>query len=127
MDHVSGLVPLLCAMMGPSNTLSSSEKVARVEIFGPSGLRALLRSTFTLCYTTLSAYYTVHELLWPGQLAYPSEPFSTKATMPLVGAIRESTTPSLGATNGPQRVIPNLPLLEYELPGRDYRLDEDTV
>jgi ribonuclease Z len=127
MDHVSGLVPLLCSMMGPSNALSTSDKTPRVEIYGPSGLRALLRTTLTLCYTTLSGYYTVHELLWPSQAAYPNEPL-TSTEGDIVGAsIPESLEPLLGASNGPQRIIPHLPPHENELAGKDFRLDEATA
>ncbi|UZJ54662.1 hypothetical protein CBS101457_003982 [Exobasidium rhododendri] len=127
MDHVSGLVPLLCSMMGPSNTLAGSEKTARVEIFGPSGLRALLRTTLTLCYSTLSGYYTVHELLWPSQSVYPCESLTSARYRAADATILESSEPLVGASNGSLRSIPQVPLHENELPGRDVRLDEATV
>ena len=133
-------------MMGPGNASTSTDKVrgvsswrslpvahlqaeqaARVEIFGPSGLRALLRSTLTLCYASLTGCYTVHELLWPSQSAYPNQPL-TSIEGDVVGAsMPEGEEPLLGATNGPRRTIPHLPPHENELPGKDFRLDEETV
>ncbi|PWN37875.1 Metallo-hydrolase/oxidoreductase [Meira miltonrushii] len=127
-DHVLGLVPLLCTLMGPSNAVDPSEgKRPRVEIFGPSGIRALIRTTLTLCYTNLTGYYCVHELLWPNQSAYSNAPIIAEDEQVIAASIPESTEPLLGAMNGPQRTIPHLPPLDSELPGIDFRLDEQTA
>lgn len=127
-DHVLGLVPLLCTLMGPSNAGDSTEaKKPRVEIFGPSGIRALIRTTLTLCYTNLTGFYSVHELLWPNQSAYSNSPIIAEDQQIIAASLPESTEPLLGAMNGPQRIIPHLPPLESELPGKDFRLDEQTA
>lgn len=126
-DHVLGLVPLLCTLMGPSNAEPTGSKRPRVEIFGPSGLRALIRTTLTLCYTTLTGHYAVHELLWPDQTAYSNAPIMSDNNQVVSASVPESTEPLLGAMNGAQRIIPHLPPLDCELPGMDFRLDEETA
>lgn len=45
---------------------------ARVEIYGPKGLREYVRSALTLTYTYLDAWYVVHELHFPTDT--PSDP-----------------------------------------------------
>lgn len=67
----------------------------------------------------------MHELLWPKQTALPSSSLNTRGATS--ENVVEGTTPLLGAVNGPQRVIPNLPQHENELPGKDLRLDEESV
>ncbi|KAK0553412.1 mannosyl-oligosaccharide alpha-1,2-mannosidase [Tilletia horrida] len=118
-DHVLGLVPLLTALMGPGMAASASDKKPAVEIYGPCGLRALLRTTLTLCYTSLSGKYVVHELLWPNQTATP---YSTDS-----GSFLDSSEPMTAAIIPPPRVIPTLPAHESELPGQDLRLHEASV
>jgi ribonuclease Z len=111
-DHVLGLVPLLYSMMGPSaGPMSSTEP--RVTIFGPLGLKALIRTQLTLCYASLSGRYVVHELIWPEQIETSSSGSSQL----------ETDRPLTGAVNGPQRVIPDLPRHASELPGNSIVLD----
>lgn len=120
-DHVLGLAPLLTSLMGPSSgSADSQSEKARVEIYGPLGLRALLRTQLTLCYTTLSGKYVVHELLWPGQRATTSQ----EDAKDLVAPQLESDVELAGSIHGPIRVIPEMPLHASELPGRDIVLDE---
>ncbi|CAO1637679.1 unnamed protein product [Parajaminaea phylloscopi] len=121
-DHVLGLVPLLTSLMGPSASASVSDTAPRVEIFGPLGLRALLRAQLTLCYTSLTGKYVVHELLWPGQRPTSNQEASAALAKPEL----ESDIDLPGATHGPLRVIPELPLHPSELPGRDIFLDESS-
>ena len=110
-DHVLGIVPLLMSMMGPSGSAAADDSsTPRVEIFGPHGLRALIRTTLTLCYSQLSGKYVVHEFVWP---TMPSESNS------------ESQPPSL--LDEPRRGIPNLPPHESELPGRDIYMDTSSA
>ncbi len=57
-DHVLGLVPLLMSIMGPTGNAAPMESASpRVEIYGPPGLRALIRTTFP-CATLNSAANT---------------------------------------------------------------------
>ncbi|KAK0530205.1 hypothetical protein OC834_003392 [Tilletia horrida] len=119
-DHVLGLVPLLTTLMGPGMAASASDKKPSVEIYGPCGLRALIRTTLTLCYTSLSGKYVVHELLWPGQSATPYSPTET-------GSFVESSDPMVAAITPSPRTIPTLPAHEAELPGQDLRLHEPSV
>ncbi|KAG8855512.1 hypothetical protein FRB96_007016 [Tulasnella sp. 330] len=43
----------------------------RVEIYGPSGLRKLIRNTLESTEIVLNGYYAVHELLMPTDAPYP--------------------------------------------------------
>ncbi|PWY98197.1 hypothetical protein BCV70DRAFT_201987 [Testicularia cyperi] len=74
-DHVLGIVPMLMSMLGPGPTdpSASQSSQARIEIFGPKGLRALIRTTLTLCYSQLSDKYVVHEFVWPSAEHIPKE------------------------------------------------------
>ncbi|CAD6934766.1 unnamed protein product [Tilletia controversa] len=118
-DHVLGLVPLLTTLMGPGMAASANDKKPSVQIYGPCGLRALIRTTLTLCYTSLTGKYVVHELLWPGQTATPYEAEGSP--------ILESVDPMVAAITPPPRTIPFLPAHEAELPGQDLRLHEESV
>ncbi|KAE8215181.1 hypothetical protein CF327_g1521 [Tilletia walkeri] len=118
-DHVLGLVPLLTTLMGPGMAASANDKKPSVEIYGPCGLRALIRTTLTLCYTSLTGKYVVHELLWPGQTATPYTADSS--------SMLESTESMVAAIAPPPRTIPFLPAHEAELPGQDLRLHEESV
>ncbi|KAI3485912.1 hypothetical protein L1887_50566 [Cichorium endivia] len=44
-DHVLGLVPMLMSIMGPTGVPVAPDASPRVEIYGPPGLRALIRTT----------------------------------------------------------------------------------
>ncbi|KAG8741777.1 hypothetical protein FRC10_002444 [Ceratobasidium sp. 414] len=56
-------------MSSVTNTQSKPD-VKRLDIFGPNGLRELLRTSLRLTHTTLSGKYAVHELLLPGDTPY---------------------------------------------------------
>lgn len=105
-DHVLGLVPLLMSMMGPSGVSPAAESsTPRVEIYGPPGLRALIRTTLSLCYSQLSGKYVVHEFVWPSRDQMPQDaPHALK--------------------DQPERTIPDLPLYEGESSsGRNLDMD----
>ena len=40
---------------------------ARVEVYGPAGIRAFVRNLFNLTHTRTDAQYRVHELLFPDE------------------------------------------------------------
>ncbi|KAJ1022804.1 hypothetical protein NDA18_005137 [Ustilago nuda] len=105
-DHVLGLVPLLMSMMGPSGASPPADSAApRVEIYGPPGLRALIRTTLSLCYSQLSGKYVVHEFVWPSTSQLPD------------GAAH-------ALSDQPQRMVPDLPLHDGEVAtGRDLGMD----
>ncbi|SJX63688.1 related to Ribonuclease Z / related to thiamin pyrophosphokinase 1 [Sporisorium reilianum f. sp. reilianum] len=105
-DHVLGLVPLLMSMMGPSGVSPATEAASpRVEIYGPPGLRALIRTTLSLCYSQLSGKYVVHEFVWPRHDQLP-----------------DGSPHAL--TDQPERTIPDLPLHEGESStGRNLDMD----
>ena len=74
-DHTMGLTTLLRTLLGipPAHSpLTSTPLHARappsVELYGPPGLRALLRATLTLTRTRSVQTYAVHELLGPGDV-----------------------------------------------------------
>ncbi|TKY84521.1 hypothetical protein EX895_006423 [Sporisorium graminicola] len=105
-DHVLGLVPLLMSMMGPSGASPAAEPaLPRVEIYGPPGLRALIRTTLSLCYSQLSGKYVVHEFVWPTHDQLP-----------------DGSPHAL--TDQPERIVPNLPLHQGESSaGRNLEMD----
>ena len=105
-DHVLGLVPLLMSMMGPSGASPPADSAApRVEIYGPPGLRALIRTTLSLCYSQLSGKYVVHEFVWPSTSQLPD------------GAAH-------ALSDQLQRMVPDLPLHDGEVAtGRDLGMD----
>lgn len=105
-DHVLGLVPLLMSMMGPSGVSPPAENdPPRIEIYGPPGLRALVRTTLSLCYSQLSGKYVVHEFVWPASDQLPDG---------APHALRDQ----------PQRAVPELPLHDGEASiGRDFDMD----
>jgi ribonuclease Z len=41
-----------------------------IEIYGPAGIRELVRTTLRLTYTTLASRYRVHELLFADETPY---------------------------------------------------------
>ena len=41
----------------------------KVEIYGPAGIRQLVRTVFTLTHSRSADQYCVHELLFPGECA----------------------------------------------------------
>ncbi|KAF8343183.1 beta-lactamase-like protein [Cantharellus anzutake] len=62
-DHVMGLVPLLTTIMfglEPSNSKSGQRSI---DLYGPVGLRQLVRITLQLTGATLAGTFSVHEFL----------------------------------------------------------------
>lgn len=59
-------------LLDTNDTASGDTQKARVEIYGPKGLREYIRSSLGLTYTHLSDWYIVHELHFPNDL--PSDP-----------------------------------------------------
>ena len=108
---------MLFSMMGPSSQVAQDE--TRLEIYGPLGLRALVRSTLTLCYAALQGKFVIHELLWPSQPEYPHEPSAGASFISFCES--DATLPA-----GTQRVLPLIPPHQNELAGRNIRLDPNT-
>ena len=122
-DHVLGLVPMMFSMMGPSAPPLPKDQ-PRLEIYGPLGLRALVRSTLNTCYASLSCSYVVHELLWPSHPEYPHT--LTDAQSPLFSFAEADDATIPPAMRGQKRTLPVLPAHENELPGRNIRIDPTT-
>lgn len=119
-DHVLGLAPMIFSMMGPSAPAMEPGK-PRIEIYGPLGLRALIRTTMAVCYASLSSDFVVHELLWPTQPEYPHIPCDSSFTF---SEADDVTIPK--HVRGQQRVLPLLPPHANELQGRNIRMDPKT-
>ncbi|KAK8854758.1 hypothetical protein IAR55_003497 [Kwoniella newhampshirensis] len=75
-DHVLGLVPVLTTVMSGIGVKSGAnerlkelgtKKQATINIYGPVGLRKLIRTCLTLTSATLAGAYAVHELIENGQ------------------------------------------------------------
>ena len=75
-DHTMGLVPLLRNILGfakpplpPSESPESPKKSLRprVDIYGPKGVRELIRTLMTVTHTRCGDHYAVHELLNEGE------------------------------------------------------------
>ncbi|KAG6376052.1 beta-lactamase-like protein [Boletus reticuloceps] len=70
-DHVMGIVPFLRHILFPPTIVDGSEvhppakPPPRIEIYGPAGLRAFVRSILTMTLTKTADTYAVHELLTP--------------------------------------------------------------
>lgn len=66
-DHIMGLPTLLRNALGfpHPEALSSRGAPPRVNLYGPAGLRAFLRTTLSLTRTKTADRYAVHELLTP--------------------------------------------------------------
>ncbi|KDN50401.1 hypothetical protein K437DRAFT_66543 [Tilletiaria anomala UBC 951] len=117
-DHVSGIVPLMMSIMGPSGAaaIDPNDQHPRLTIYGPLGLRSLIRATLNLCYAGLNGKYVVHELRWPQQ-AHKTDDVGSNWSDPdgeLLGAIN------------PIRTLPELPPHDSELPGQDIVMSEST-
>ncbi|KOS12818.1 metallo-hydrolase oxidoreductase [Malassezia pachydermatis] len=119
-DHILGLVPMMFTMMGLSAETPKTDG-PRLQIIGPLGLRAHLRSTLSITYATLNSYFVVHELLWPSQPAYPHEP-DGRSTF----TYTEQDLSLPEHVRGQVRTLPIMPPHANELPGKDIRLDEAT-
>ncbi|KAH6915031.1 beta-lactamase-like protein [Coprinopsis sp. MPI-PUGE-AT-0042] len=73
-DHIFGLAPLLASLMngaggvvgGDGDPRQSIDKsIPPLEIYGPLGTRAYVRSALSCTYTLLGRPYVVHELRFP--------------------------------------------------------------
>lgn len=53
-------------------TSSRVHRTPRIEIYGPAGLRAFVRTALALTHTRCDEHYAVHELLFPGEAASAS-------------------------------------------------------
>ncbi|CUS08330.1 unnamed protein product [Tuber aestivum] len=78
-DHVFGLVPLLATILNGAGGSENDprmlgkgeggrERAADVEIYGPRGLRGLVRRTLQTTYMRLEGGFVVHELLFAGEV-----------------------------------------------------------
>ncbi|TFK72562.1 hypothetical protein BDN72DRAFT_836127 [Pluteus cervinus] len=67
-DHIMGITTFLRNSLFPPPTdvpLERSSKPAKVEIYGPAGIRNFVRSNLTMTFSRCSENYVVHELLAP--------------------------------------------------------------
>lgn len=71
MDHCMGIAPLMRNLMSSVTGTLSNPDSRRLDIFGPNGLRELVRMSLKITQTTLAGRYAVHELLLPGDGPYP--------------------------------------------------------
>lgn len=110
---------MMHTMMGLSAPAAQGTK-PRLEVYGPLGLRAHIRTTLSVCYASLSSQYVVHELLWPGQPAYPHE---LPADAPATFAYTEGDAALPEHVRGQVRILPMMPPHANELPGRNIRMD----
>ncbi|TFY65703.1 hypothetical protein EVG20_g5386 [Dentipellis fragilis] len=69
-----GIPTLLRNVLGIHHPDSPADKVLKVNIYGPAGLRSMLRTIFALTHTRTAEAYAVHELLSPGDPITPCEP-----------------------------------------------------
>lgn len=63
MDHCMGIAPLMSTLMSPITNPALQPNTKRLEIYGPKGLRELLRTILRIAEASLSGKYAVHELL----------------------------------------------------------------
>jgi len=61
-DHVMGVIPLLTTIMY-NFSIGASDR--RIELYGPMGLRKLIRTTLNITGATLAGRFSVHEFLSP--------------------------------------------------------------
>ncbi|CAE6435678.1 unnamed protein product [Rhizoctonia solani] len=73
MDHCMGIAPLMSTLMSPVANPSPQPNTKRLDIYGPHGLRELLRTILRITQTTLSGKYAVHELLSANDVPYPCD------------------------------------------------------
>ncbi|KZT05535.1 Metallo-hydrolase/oxidoreductase [Laetiporus sulphureus 93-53] len=87
-DHIFGILPLLasrCDGAGgmvddsadPRTQEESRETTPPIEIYGPLGTRAYIRSGLAYTYTNLASPYVVHEL------RFPADPSGDHTSLPL--------------------------------------------
>jgi ribonuclease Z len=118
-DHTLGLIPLLGSLIsGISSTPEEREamaalgtrKRAKINIYGPPGLRLMLRQVLNLTAMTLGDVYAVHELI-------PASTHSHHTSL-------QSTSPN-GRGNGSSCACEATELQSAEAVGKDIQADED--
>ncbi|EUC65724.1 beta-lactamase superfamily protein [Rhizoctonia solani AG-3 Rhs1AP] len=63
MDHCMGIAPLMSTLMSSISNPVPQPDTKRLDIYGPPGLRELLRTILRITQASLSGKYAVHELL----------------------------------------------------------------
>ncbi|TFY55025.1 hypothetical protein EVG20_g9473, partial [Dentipellis fragilis] len=94
-DHIFGLIPLMASRLNGAggmidaaeDTRAAGAAVAKdtippLEIYGPPGTRAYVRTGLTYTHTLLGAPYVVHELHFPPSTTFPF-PTSSDLGLPL--------------------------------------------
>ncbi|KAL1699207.1 beta-lactamase-like protein [Schizophyllum commune] len=61
-DHTAGLIPLLCTILDSIGGAKAGAGARPLEIYGPHGLRAYIRSGLTYTYADIQNPFVVHEL-----------------------------------------------------------------
>ncbi|KAG8704617.1 hypothetical protein FRC09_003423 [Ceratobasidium sp. 395] len=61
------------SLMSSLTNAQPKADVKQLDVFGPHGLRELLRTSLRLTQTALSGKYAVHEFLFPGDAPFPCE------------------------------------------------------
>ncbi|CCM01765.1 uncharacterized protein FIBRA_03831 [Fibroporia radiculosa] len=86
-DHIFGLIPLLASRLNGAGGMVNNaddtrlrsdaiqDSIPPLEIYGPLGTRAYIRTGLTYTYTNLGAPYIVHELHFPSDT--PSEGYTS--------------------------------------------------
>jgi ribonuclease Z len=118
-DHTLGLVPLLGSLLSGIQTTPEDraamaalglKKKAKLHIYGPPGLRLMVRQILNLTSMTLGDAYAVHELI-PNKQSVTGEAFN-------------STSPN-GNGNEPSCECKEADLQIAEAVGRDIHADKD--
>ncbi|GBE86099.1 Zinc phosphodiesterase ELAC protein [Sparassis crispa] len=84
-DHTMGLLPLLRNVLGIPRLrppFREPDDPPRVEVYGPRGLRRLLRTLCAATNTNTDTRYAVHELLFPGEEPDVNAPESSLTSGP---------------------------------------------
>lgn len=71
-DHSWGVVPVLSNLMSGAGGTERTD--LRLEVYGLSGIRELVRTMLKIGKSQLNGRYAVHELLHPGDEPYPCGP-----------------------------------------------------
>ncbi|KAG8909457.1 hypothetical protein FRC01_006930 [Tulasnella sp. 417] len=67
-DHCLGVVPVMANLMSGAGGTERTD--LRLEVYGLSGIRELIRTTLRLTKSQLNGRYAVHELLHPNETPY---------------------------------------------------------
>ncbi|KAF8603205.1 hypothetical protein BDV93DRAFT_556838 [Ceratobasidium sp. AG-I] len=73
MDHCMGIAPLMGTLMSAITSTPSKPDIKRLDIFGPRGIRELLRTILKITQSSLAGKYAVHELLSVDDIPYSCE------------------------------------------------------